>query len=65
MTCPEEIDYVAATQSSSALAGVVRALAVGSSHASPGEDQAAAVNPSEIDFLRAQQCCPHAAHACS
>ena len=32
---PEEIDYVAATQSSSAPPGVVRALAVGSSHASP------------------------------
>ena len=60
---PEEIDYVAATQSSSAPPGVVRALAVGSSDAPPGEDQAVAVDLSETDFLPAQQCCPHAAHA--
>ena len=28
-----------------------------------GGDQAAEVDPSETDFLPAQQCCPHAAHA--
>ena len=32
-------------------------------HRGLGKDQAAAVDPSETDFLPAQQCCPHAAHA--
>ena len=48
---PEEIDYVAATQSSSAPLGVVRALAVGSSHASPeGIRRPKWIHPKQIFF---------------